>query len=108
MIAGRDSGDQALAGIRGPHPARPLGAVEREGEARYLFAPEYPIELLAQPFGPLSRQRRLVVQAQRIRHPDGGVPRSIDITLYFAERDRSHGLAAVIVEDGIVAILPSL
>src|SRR5581483_8961350 len=49
-LGGGDSGEQAMSGVGGAHPARLLAAVERQGIGSQVAAPEPLLELCPQRF----------------------------------------------------------
>src|ERR1700757_1172981 len=48
MISGCNARYQALTCVRGAHTTRPLVAIERQGKARYFFAPESAVKVFAE------------------------------------------------------------
>ena len=99
---------QAVPGIRGAHPALPLGAVERQGVRGEVLAPERALEA-----GPELLRERTLPAAQRFiperqGHLRHGPPGREDVALHLAERDGPLGQPPIGVEDGVRGVLPAL
>ena len=108
MLRRGNSAKQHLPGVRCPHAARALLAVERDRIGADVFAPERRLEL----FGKLAGLGIKRVAARGYAEPARRARRQalgrIDIALHFAQRDRSLRQRAVGVEDRVVGILPAL
>ena len=97
-----------MSGVRGPHAAEPLVAVERDAVAPQLLVPERLLEPLAQPLGLGSKLAGAPVVAERGGEVGGGVARGEDVALDLAQRDRALGERSIGVEDRVVRVLPAL
>ena len=103
-----DAGPEAMPRVRGEHPAGTLLAVERKRVSIKVVTPERLLESLLDGFCLASEMIRQVAHLER-----GGEGRplsasGVHIALDLAERDRPRGQRAVLVEDRVTGILPSL
>src|SRR5256885_117473 len=97
-----------MPGIGRSHPAWLLVAVQRERVGRQVVAPERGLEPLAQRVRLLREGRgsyRVVQRRGQRRCVSLG---AINVGLNLAKSDRTFGQAAILVEDGVVRILPAL
>ncbi len=103
-----DAGEEKLAGIRGSHLARPLGAVERQRVGAELLAPERLLEALGQEQRGGFELGRLIDQSEAPgaarRQPLAGK----DISLNLRQRDIAFGELPVGMKDRVEGILPAL
>src|SRR5947208_9080161 len=97
-----------MPGIGRSHPAWLLVAVQRERVGRQVVAPERGLEPLAQCVRLLREGSGNYRMIQRRRQRRGVSLGAINVGLNFAKSDRTFGQAAVLVEDGVVRILPTL
>src|SRR5436190_3626251 len=97
-----------MAGIRGPHPTRPLRAVEGERVRGQVLAPEFAFKLFPQCPRLLLQDRRTIGVIKCRSDSRGPTLGGVNVALHFAQRDGSLGELSVSVKDGVVRVLPAL
>ena len=104
-----DAGEQQLPGIGRPHPARLLGAVERQRVGAEFLAPERLLEACGKLLAPRSSSLPAFVRKPKRRAQRAASRlRGEDVALHFAQRDVAFGQLAVGMKDRVVGILPAL
>src|SRR5262245_26805017 len=103
-----DAGVEALAGVRGAYPARALRPVQSERVGREVRAPERTLEAGAQLTRLLGEPAGAQLVADECGEPGGTPLGRKHVALHLAERDRSLGERSVVVEDGVLRVLPPL
>ena len=107
-IIGGKPAQQHMAGIGAAHPAGSLGAVERQGIGPEILEPEGGLEAPLQLPGQFLELAGFRRPAERRRHGAGAEIGGIGIGLDLGEGDGRLGQAAVVMHDGIGAVLPAL